>query len=100
MRISEYQQSILKQTLLKHFSASSLLQLFGSRVDDASRGGDIDIYIEPEITQPDMLVDAKISALVELHKRLGDQKIDLVINRKQGKQLPIYAIAKQSGILL
>ena len=100
MRISEYQQSILKQTLLKHFGASSLLQLFGSRVDDASKGGDIDIYIEPEITQPDMLVDAKMSALVELHKRLGDQKIDLVINRKQGRQLPIYEIAKQSGILL
>jgi hypothetical protein len=38
--------------------------------------------------------------LVELHKRLGDQKIDLVINRKQGRQLAIYEIAKQSGILL
>ena len=64
MRISEYQQSILKQTLLKHFGASSLLQLFGSRVDDASKGGDI--YIEPEITQPDMLVDAKISAFARV----------------------------------
>lgn len=70
MRISEYQQSILKQTLLKYFGASSLIQLFGSRVDDASKGGGI--YMEPEIIQPDLLVDAKISALVELHKRLGD----------------------------
>jgi hypothetical protein len=31
---------------------------------------------------------------------LGDQKIDLVINRNIGKKLPIYEIAKQSGIPL
>jgi hypothetical protein len=58
------------------------------------------IYIEPELTQPDEVVEAKLCALVELHKLLGDQKIDLVINRKVGKQLPIYEIAKQSGVFL
>jgi predicted nucleotidyltransferase len=100
MRINDQQRLILKQTLLKYFGSSSLLQLFGSRVNDASKGGDIDIYIEPEITQPDEVVEAKLCALVELHKLLGDQKIDLVINRKVGKQLPIYEIAKQSGVLL
>ena len=100
MRITEQQRSILKRILLKYFGAASLLQLFGSRADDASKGGDIDIYIEPEIIQPDAVVEAKLCALVELHKLLGDQKIDLVINRKVGKELPIYEIAKQSGILL
>ena len=100
MRINDQQRLILKQTLLKYFGSASLLQLFGSRVSDASKGGDIDIYIEPEITQPDEIVEAKLCALVELHKLLGDQKIDLVINRKIGKQLPIYEIAKQSGVLL
>lgn len=100
MRITDQQRSILKGTLLKYFGRSSLLQLFGSRVDDVARGGDIDIYIEPEITQADEVVEAKLCALVELHKLLGDQKIDLVINRKVGKRLPIYDIAKQSGVLL
>lgn len=28
--------------------------------------------------------------LVELHRQLGEQKNDLVINRKQGVSLPIY----------
>jgi hypothetical protein len=100
MRITEQQRSILKQTLLKYFGGSSLLKLFGSRVDDLGKGGDIDIYIEPEIVQPDAVVEAKLCALVELHKLLGDQKIDLVINRNIGKKLPIYEIAKQSGIPL
>jgi hypothetical protein len=100
MRISDQQRLILKQTLLKYFGETSLIQLFGSRVNDAIKGGDIDIYIEPEITQPNEVVEAKLCALVELHKLLGDQKIDLVINRKVGKPLPIYEIAKKSGILL
>jgi len=100
MRITEQQRTILKQTLLKYFGASSVVRLFGSRVDDTSKGGDIDLYIEPEIYQPDDIVDAKLDALVELHKLLGDQKIDLVINRNLGKNLPIYEVAKQTGVLL
>ena len=100
MRITELQRTILSQTLLKHFGAASELRLFGSRVDDTARGGDIDVYIEPEIYQPDDIVEAKLDALVELHKLLGDQKIDLVINRKSGTKLPIYDIAKKTGVLL
>jgi predicted nucleotidyltransferase len=100
MRITEQQRTILSQTLLKYFGSASELRLFGSRVDDTAKGGDIDVYIEPEIYQPDDIVEAKLDALVELHKLLGDQKIDLVINRKSGIQLPIYEIAKQTGVLL
>jgi len=100
MRLTDHQHTVLKQTLLKYFGASSELRLFGSRADDNSQGGDIDIYIEPEIYQPDDIVEAKLNALVDLHKLLGEQKIDLVINRKSGIELPIYEIAKQTGIAL
>lgn len=100
MRLTEQQRVVIKQTLLKHFGAASELRLFGSRVDDSARGGDIDLYIEPEIQQPDDIVEAKLNALVELHRQLGEQKIDLVINRKQGVSLPIYQVAKETGVLL
>lgn len=76
------------------------MRLFGSRVDDNARGGDIDLYIEPEIQRADDIVEAKLNALVELHRQLGEQKIDLVINRKQGTDLPIYQVAKETGVLL
>jgi predicted nucleotidyltransferase len=100
MRLTEQQRVVIKQTLLKHFGAASELRLFGSRVDDNARGGDIDLYIEPEIQQPDDIVEAKLNALVELHRQLGEQKIDLVINREQGVSLPIYQEAKETGVLL
>jgi len=75
--------------------------LFGSRVDDTKKGGDIDLYVEPEIQEPVALVDAKLNFLVEIHRVLGDQKIDLVLHRTQSKQdLPIYRVAKETGVKL
>ena len=100
MRLAKQQQYIIKQVLLKHFGEGSELRLFGSRVDDSARGGDIDLYIEPDLHTADEIVEAKLNALVELHLALGEQKIDLVINRKAGTVLPIYKIAKESGIRL
>lgn len=100
MRLTEQQQEIIKQVLLKHFGKGSELRLFGSRTDDNARGGDIDLYIEPELRAADDIVEARLNALVELHLALGEQKIDLVINRKSGTVLPIYKIAKETGIRL
>ncbi|MGO3738698.1 nucleotidyltransferase domain-containing protein [Marinomonas rhizomae] len=100
MRLTKQQLDVIKQVLFKHFGEGSELRLFGSRADDNARGGDIDLYIEPDLHSADDIVEAKLNALVELHLLLGDQKIDLVINRKSGRFLPIYKIAKESGIRL
>ncbi|WP_215397995.1 nucleotidyltransferase domain-containing protein [Rheinheimera oceanensis] len=100
MRLTKQQQEIIKQVLLKHFGKGSELRLFGSRADDNARGGDIDLYIEPELRAADDIVEARLNALVELHLALGEQKIDLLINRKAGTVLPIYKIAKETGIRL
>ena len=100
MRITQQQKEIFKQVLLKYFGLASELRIFGSRIDDNARGGDIDIYIEPEVCEADDIVEAKLDALAELHQILGEQKIDLVINRKNGLKLPIYDVAKSTGIIL
>jgi hypothetical protein len=44
---------------------------------------------------------SKLKFLRDLHKRLGDQKIDVVLRKTNGSaELPIYQIAKQTGIQL
>lgn len=100
MRLSTEQQNSIRDVIRRFFGAKSRVMLFGSRVHDLGSGGDIDLYVEPEITDATEVVDAKFDALVELHKVLGEQKIDLVINRKNGYDLPIYTIAKETGVLL
>ncbi|PKL96309.1 MAG: DNA polymerase III subunit beta [Gammaproteobacteria bacterium HGW-Gammaproteobacteria-8] len=100
MRLTPRQRQTIRRTLESHFGQSSLIRLFGSRVDDTARGGDIDLYIEPEIQDVDQLVDARLNALAELHRILGDQKIDLVIRRAGGVDLAIHQHARQTGVQL
>ena len=49
--------------------------LFGSRVNDNKRGGDIDLYIKAEYD-----FEKKIRFLAKLKSRIGDRKIDVVFN--------------------
>lgn len=59
MRQSAKQRDLITAVLHEKFGAASNVWLFCSRVDDNLRGGDIDLYIEPELQDPDALVDAQ-----------------------------------------
>jgi predicted nucleotidyltransferase len=101
MRLTPHQTETVKHAARRHFGANAHVWLFGSRVDDQAAGGDIDLYVEPEIQYPAELVEAKLHFLLELHKQLGDQKIDVVIRRAAYKEeLPIYRIARETGVKL
>jgi len=84
-----------------HFGPATRVWLFGSRVDEQLLGGDIDLYIEPEIQDPVELVEAKLRFLLELYKKFGEQKIDVVVHRGAcEEQFPIYQVAKETGVRL
>lgn len=101
MRLSEKQRSIISNAVAENFGTGANVWLFGSRMDDAARGGDIDLYIEATTDDADAIVESKLRFRVSLYKRLGDQKIDVIVRRPGFKgNLPIYDIAKQTGIKL
>lgn len=74
MRLSHHE----KQTILnavKTFDPEARVYLFGSRVDDAARGGDIDLLIfSQRITFEDKL---RIKAMI--FQVMEEQKIDMII---------------------
>ena len=100
MRLTEQQQATIKAVLLRHFGSNSQIRLFGSRADDTAKGGDIDLYIEPDIQSPDQIVEARLNAMAELHLALGEQKIDLLVRRQQGPELPVHRHAQETGVSL
>jgi len=101
MRLSQPQVDVICASAVKNFGHSARVWLFGSRVDEKSKGGDIDLYIEPELQDSAELVDAKLHFLLELHKKPGDQKIDVVIRRAEFKEdLPIFRVARETGVQL
>lgn len=72
--------------------------IFGSRVDNNRKGGDIDLYLKTDMPASE-IIRRKISLLVELENILGEQKIDVVINNRT-KRKPIYEIAEKEGVKL
>lgn len=80
MRLSEnVQKSIRESFSIIMIDIPYSLWLFGSRVDDSKRGGDIDLLIVVE-TEAQLAAAQKleIGLLVLLKEKIGEQKIDLV----------------------
>jgi predicted nucleotidyltransferase len=94
VRLTPYEIEAIKEAFIETFGGGKIY-LFGSRVDDTKRGGDIDLYIIP--SSRDALTSKKIEFLVALKQKIGEQKIDVVIDR--GGDNPIY-LAGRKGIEL
>ena len=75
MRLYQEQIKVLKDTL-KTISSTAKLYLFGSRVDDTKKGGDIDLLVvSNEMTKKDLR-----TLRIEFFKHFGEQKIDIVLD--------------------
>ncbi len=91
MRLKHKEIEAIVSTFEEVFKSGSIY-LFGSRVDDALRGGDIDLYIDTD--DKDNLFEKKISFLVSLKRKIGEQKIDVVISRDKSRAIEKEALNK------
>ena len=97
MRLTLDQQAAIRTAAAKVFGESVDVWLFGSRVQDGKKGGDIDLLIRPASDGVDTLFERKIRFLTELERQLGERKIDVVIEEPNDTR-PIVAIAHATGI--
>lgn len=103
MRLSPEQIDAIKRSTAEVFGPAARVWLFGSRVDDSKRGGDIDLYIElPEgKPDPEQLARAEISFLVRLKAAIGDQRVDLLLDHPARSERPaIFDLARARGVPL
>lgn len=94
MRLTPAQIDTIKSTAQAVLGEGVQVTLFGSRVDDRQKGGDVDLYVEA--AQLDMM--KKIRCKVSLQDQL-DMPVDLIV-KPFGDRSPIGLIAKQEGIRL
>ena len=73
--------------------------LFGSRVDDSKRGGDIDLMVTTNqpIENPALMIS---KVWTSLQIALGEQKIDLLLDAPNLQHQAIHHVAKREGIRL
>ena len=76
--------------------ARAEVYLYGSRADDASRGGDIDLLvISDQLGFRDVL-----RLRMGILDRIGWQQLDLVVRRRNELDEPLAAMAQETGVRL
>ncbi len=99
MRLDDKTRDIIKGEVASQLGIDAVVRLFGSRVDDAQRGGDIDLLIEPG--QPlAHRIQTECRLAARLFIMLGGRKVDVLIKDPLKPQQPIHEQALRQGIIL
>jgi predicted nucleotidyltransferase len=99
MRLSPNQIESIRSAATATFGKGTAVWLFGSRVDDAKKGGDIDLLVLPGLLPTEQPFAKKIRMLTLLERDLGERKIDLIIELP-GDPRPIVSVAHTTGVQL
>jgi uncharacterized protein len=74
MRFTVLQAELLKRNIRIHLPEAQVY-LFGSRVDDTKKGGDIDILV---LADRPLAFQEKFAVKLAFYQQFGEQKIDIV----------------------
>ncbi len=77
MRLKTKEIRAIKLTVLETFGEAKIY-LFGSRLDDSKKGGDIDLFIIPK--NRNNLLEKKIKTIAKLERELC-KPVDIVIHK-------------------
>lgn len=99
MRLSENEIASIVSLANQHFGKDVQVFLFGSRTDNQKRGGDIDLFISnPKHEQ--LSVSSKVDFTADLILRIGEQKVDVVIDHPAIRNSAFYKSIIHTGIQL
>ena len=93
MRLKHFEIQAIKKAI-HSLDPGALIYLFGSRVDDNQKGGDIDLLIFSE----SLVYRDKIKIKKQLYESIEEQKIDLII--AQDDSDPFVRLALEQGVPL
>ena len=99
MRLTDEQMEAIRQSARQIGGELARVRVFGSRLDDSARGGDLDLMLElPEPVGNPALMAAQLAARAS--RALHGRKVDVLISAPNLMRLPIHDIAFQEGRLL
>jgi hypothetical protein len=99
MRLTSSQIQTIKTVIARVVDFPHRIWLFGLRVNDLQKGGDIDLFIETnEIVSNHAEVICRIYGALIM--ALGDRKLDILFKDARTQDTPIFETAKKTGIIL
>lgn len=99
MRISSVQVSAIKEQVRLIAGEDAGVRVFGSRLDDAALGGDLDLMLElPKFVDNPALLSARVA--VQVSRVMNGRRVDVILSAPNLMRLPIHDVAFTSGLLL
>lgn len=99
MRLSPDYVEAIKTAACEAFGETAVVRLFGSRVDDTLRGGDIDLHVEADAIEDEWRARGTFEDV--LFQRIEPQKVDLILTQRGGRTPRGFErIAYRDGIVL
>ena len=96
MRLTSCQIEIITEVVFRNAGETAAPYLFGSRLNDQARGGDVDIFIE--VDQPlSWIGRARIK--MELEQALG-LPVDILVRVRNAEPTPFQIIAQAQAVRL
>ena len=98
MRLRPEEIAAIKAAVHEVFGETAVVRVFGSRVDDTKRGGDLDLYIEVDPGRGTLRNESRMLRLLE--GPLDELHVDLVVRERDRPHRTIDLIALESGVPL
>ena len=98
MRLTPAEIAAIKAAARQAFGETAVVRLFGSRVDDSRRGGDIDLHVEVDPPIDEWRARTQFEAA--LFSRIDPRKVDVVVTERGMQPRAFERIAYRDGIVL
>ena len=98
MRLNAHEVEAIRAAVREVFGPAATVRLFGSRVRDEVRGGDVDLLVEVEPGQVSIANEQRLRD--KIAPAVQDLRTDIVLHARGTALTPIERIALRDGVLL
>jgi predicted nucleotidyltransferase len=98
MRLLPREVAAIRKAVRDVFGPTARVRIFGSRVRDDLKGGDIDLFVEVESGQASVVREQRVRDLIA--PTVEDLRIDIILHERGATLTPLERIALRDGVLL
>ena len=98
MRLQRREIEAIRTAVREVFGATATIRVFGSRIRDDLKGGDVDLFVEVEPGQASIANEQRLRDRIA--PAIDDLRADIILHERGTALTPIEQIALRDGVPL